>query len=351
MAEHAHAPAVRRLAVGVEIADAATRLTALLDTRPGAPRWHIRLPAPPTPDDTVAHIAELVQRARGEGAAACFLAASTVAPDPAPVSVGVAIWGDLDAQRATVRALPPASAWSGYPLAARLSAALNAPVTLDSAANAAALAEAQLGAARGYHSALYLLLGRCIRSALYADGRILRGEHGSAGMLGHWQVRADGPRCSCGARGHLDPLASAQSIVRAMIGRASGSDESTAAMLRVTGGRAEAMSAAQVVRLAAEGEPAAHAVVADALDALAVALANAVALLDPGIVVLDGPLVEAGDAFFAPLRAELEARCAGFTTAPPLMPSSLFPHTTLVGARLLASVEPPRGSGADGETR
>jgi glucokinase len=350
MAEHADAPAAPRLAVGVEIADAATRLTALLDTHPGASRWHIRLPAPPSPDDAVAHIAELVQRAWSESAADPP-AASTYAPDPAPECVGVAIWGDLDAQRATVRSLPPAAAWSGYPLAARLSAALGTPVTLDSAANAAALAEAQLGAARGYHSALYMLLGRGIRSALYADGRILRGEHGSAGMLGHWQVRADGPRCSCGARGHLEPLASAQSIVRAMIGRASGSDESIAAVLRVTGGRAEAMSAAQVIRLAAEGEPAAHAVAADALDALTAALANAVALLDPGIVVLDGPLVEAGDAFFAPLRAELEARCAGFAAAPPLMPSSLFPHTTLVGARLLASVEPPRGSGADGETR
>jgi glucokinase len=351
MAEHANAPAARRLAVGVEIADAATRLTALLDRRPGVPRWHIQLPVPPSPDDAVTRIAELVQSAYGESGVSDPPAASTAAPGSAPVSVGVAIWGDLDAQRATVRALPPASAWSGYPLAARLSSALDAPVSMDSAANAAALAEAQLGAARGHHSELYVLLGRGIRSAFYVDGRILRGEHGSAGMLGHWQVRADGPRCSCGARGHLEPLASAQSIVRAMIGRASGSDESTAAMLRITGGRAEAMSAAQVVRLAAEGEPAAHAVVADALDALAAALTNAVALLDPGIVVLDGPLVEAGDAFFAPLRAELEARCAGFTTAPPLMPSSLFPHTALVGARLLASDEPPRGSGADGEMR
>jgi predicted NBD/HSP70 family sugar kinase len=92
-------------------------------------------------------------------------------------------------------------------------------------------------------------------------------------------------------------------------------------------------------------------VVAASLNTLAAALANAVALLDPGIILLDGPLVEAGDAFFAPLRAELEARCAGFGAAPPLMPSSLFPHTALVGAKLLASDEPPRGSVADGEKR
>jgi predicted NBD/HSP70 family sugar kinase len=108
-------------------------------------------------------------------------------------------------------------------------------------------------------------------------------------------------------------------------------------MLRVSGGRAEAMSAAQVVQLATAGEPAAQEVIFEAIDALATAFANAVLLVDPGVIVLDGPLVEAADAFLGPLRVAIETRLTRTDSPPALAMSTLYPWTALLGARLLAS--------------
>jgi glucokinase len=256
----------------------------------------------------------------------------------------VAVWGRVAAQRGVVAHLGHSAAWDNYPLAATLSANLGAPVAVASATAAAALAEAtQHGAAQGARI-LYVQNGRSIACALVADGTVQASAGGADGQLGHLRVRDDGPRCSCGLRGHLEPLASAQALVRTMIGRAADSDASTAAMHRITGGRAEAMTAAQVVTLAAEGDAVAAGVVTEAQDALAVALASAVALLAPEVVIIGGLLVEAGDAFLVPLRERLTALVAPFAPVPALQWGALEPIGALRGAGLLAErvALPPR---------
>ena len=138
-------------------------------------------------------------------------------------------------------------------------------------------------------------------------------------------------------RGHLDPIASAQSLTRTMIGRASDDDASHAAMLRISGRRAEAMTAPQVVELAATGDPAAVSVLDDALDPLAVALANLVAVLDPGVIVIGGPLADAGDRFYAPLRERVATLSAPYRLGaepPPIVAGALEPFAALRGAAL-----------------
>jgi glucokinase len=206
--------------------------------------------------------------------------------------------------------------------------------------NAAAIAESALGAGAGYDPLLCVSIARSVSAGVIARGQPLHGARGLEGALAHLPVRPGGPRCSCGARGHLEPIASAQAIVRTTIGRASDVDDSLAAIQRITGGRAESLTAPQVIQLAAEGDPIARAVVADALDALALALAHAVALVDPGALVIGGPLAAAGNAFLSPLRDRLALLLGAHAEAPPVLAASLEPRTALVGAYLLATSAP-----------
>src|SRR5579862_1209875 len=270
-------------AARVEITDGATRLLVTLSPADGARRWYTRLPPPVEPDAALDALNTLLTRALTQAA-----------DGDAPTRIGVAFWGEVDAARGrTLGARMPAE-WDNFPLAERLVARWDGSVRLESGVNAAALAEARLGAGQGYPSMLYVSLTRAVAAALVSEGRIQRGALGRAGRFGHWLIYPNGqtlagkpaPRCACGTLGHLDPIASAQSLVRSAIGRASATDESTAAMLRISGGRAEAMTATQVVELATQGDPAAVSAVDDALDALALALANIVALLDPGVIVI-----------------------------------------------------------------
>jgi glucokinase len=176
---------------------------------------------------------------------------------------------------------------------------------------------------------------------------VVRGAHDKAGEIGHWRVGASGPRCACGAEGHLEPVASAQAIVRAMIGRASDSDESLEAILRVTHRRAEALTAAQVVRLADEGDPIATSVIGAAVEGLAAALANLTAVLDPAIIVLDGPFAGQWDTFIGRIQERMRAWTPGFAATATIIPSRLGTRAVLEGARLLAvrRAREPRGVG------
>jgi glucokinase len=318
---------VVRLPIGIEIARSGTVLTAGIG-EPMTPRRLIaRYPAPPDAETAVGLIEALIQRVM-----------ETHGGSAQASAVGIALAGGVDDHRGVVLALPQAPSWSDFPLAARLGDALGVPVRLTSAVRAAALAEAAFGGDAGVSPLLYVSLGRSVEGGIVVAGRVLAGAHGAAGRLGHVRVAEQGPRCSCGAIGHLDPIASSQAVVRAMIGRASDREESLTAMLRVTDGRAEAITAPQIVALASGGDPVAQAVVAEAQEALARGLAGAVALLDPARIVIAGPLAEAGPAFVEPLAARLHAICSAQAAAlPALAPARLRAGATLTGALLLAA--------------
>jgi glucokinase len=315
------------LAMGVVIAQSATRFSALaLDTL-SRRVWRAREETPLSPEGASAMVAGLVEAAQAE----------TGVEDSSTVAVGCAIEADLDVERERVVTLRYAPGWQDVGFRELLAQRLSGAISLATVTEAAAIAEHQRGAARDQRSLLYILPARGITACYIERGQIMRGAHGAAGSLDHWPAHETGQRCACGGQGHLATLASAQSIVRMMIGRASDSDESTAAMLRVSGGRAEAMSAAHVVELAVAGDPAAQAVIRDAAGALADSLASLRLMLDPGVIVIGGPLALADPYFFQVLNDRLRARKGSPIPAPVVVAGALEPDAALIGAGLLAA--------------
>jgi len=65
----------------------------------------------------------------------------------------------------------PKPGWTGSNLRAELSRRLDAPVTVQSDVNAAAIAEQRLGAGRGHRSVAYVTVGTGIGAGLCVDGR------------------------------------------------------------------------------------------------------------------------------------------------------------------------------------
>jgi glucokinase len=314
------------VAIGVVIAQSATRFSALALDGPMRRIRRSHAEAPLSPAETSATVARLVRDVLEE----------VGATDSTERAICCALEADLDAERQRVVSMRYAPGWEDVDFRAVLVERIPGAISLATVTEAATAAEYERGAGRDQTSQLYLLPARGITACYIEQGQVLRGAHGAAGSLDHWPVRAHGPQCGCGGRGHLATLASAQSIVRSMIGRASASDESTAAMLRISGGRAEAMSAAQVVDLAALGDAAAQSVIADATDALARALAALYLALDPGSVVIGGPLALAQPYYFQMLNERLRAHLAGVISPPRVVPGALEPNAVLIGAGVRA---------------
>src|SRR5438876_1635693 len=277
--------------IGVEISGSGSRQSVALADLDGNILYKARRPLEYVPDT------QTVLRLLDE------MLAEVTAPerlrDGRILRAGVAVGGLVDASLGVVRTLRHARGWDNFPLQDYLAERLDVPCIIDNNANAAALAEVQSGAAsptvldggarRAERIVLYVGLGRGIGSGLVVNGKIYHGATCTAGEIGHMLVKENGPKCSCGGFGHLEAIASAPAISRSMLGLSVEYPETEAAIRRVTGGRAERITAEQVFRLAAEGDSVAQRVVEDVQQYLGIALANIVHLLNPGMIILGGP--------------------------------------------------------------
>ena len=115
-----------------------------------------------------------------------FFAAAGVTFGPAR-ALGIGSFGPLDLDPASdgygAITATPKPGWSGVNLRTRLAAMLGCPVAIDTDVNAAALAEATIGAGQGVASTAYITVGTGIGGGLIVHGAPLHGAplHG----LGH----------------------------------------------------------------------------------------------------------------------------------------------------------------------
>ncbi len=334
MSERQSAP--ERLALGAIVTGHATRLDVALAGASGAivRQAHRAAKAPLDPQAMLALFGEV----------AGVVIHTPGRPDFTISGVALALEGALDADRGVVLDLPPLTTWEGVPLAAPLAAIAGAPARIDTLDNAALLGELQRGAGREARSALLLETSRAITVSLWQQGTLAHAPH--FGAVGHLPVRPDGPRCACGGRGHLEAVASAQALVRRMIGLLVEAPSAERGVMAITGGRAESLTAQHIWQLASDGEPTARALMEEALDALAMTVVFLLITLDSERLIIGGALARCGPTWLDALR-ERVARLApprrAIDLATRLCLAELGPAAALTGAVALALAESRAG--------
>ncbi|GAA1179770.1 ROK family glucokinase [Ornithinimicrobium humiphilum] len=315
------------LAVGVDVGG--TRIKAGLVDEQGRIVHGIRRD---TPDRTT--LPQVVEAAVVD--VVTELLGHTVAGDGV-AGVGIGVAGFVAADRGTVVFAPHLS-WRDEPLRDTLRARLGLPVVVDNDANAAAWAEHRFGAGRGESHLLLVALGTGIGGALVVRGALERGRHGLAGEFGHMVVVPDGRPCECGRRGCWEQYASGSVLRRDALALLESGSEEAAALLRRLGGRADLLQGEDVTRAARAGDPAAVGLVAEVGRWLGTGLADVVAALDPGTVVVGGGASEAGELLLAPARQALAAHLpgVGHRPLPEVRAAELGVRAGVVGAADLA---------------
>lgn len=240
-----------------------------------------------------------------------------LAKDANAVGAGVVVPGLVD-DAAGIARYASNIGWKDLPLRDLLQARTGLPVALSHDVRTGGIAEGLIGAARGVRDFLFLPIGTGIAGALVLNGRTYSGSRGMGGEIGHTPVVVFGERCACGQQGCLETYASAAAVAR-----------------RYTAASGNAVTGAQdVLSRSAAGDEIATRIWSETISALATALASYTLLLDPEMVVIGGGLGEAGEALFAPLRAELPQRLV-FRDPPPLVPAALGDAAGTLGAAIL----------------
>jgi glucokinase len=254
---------------------------------------HLVAPTPPAGGRAVAEVlADLLRR---------------LPPALDVCGLGVAVPG-LAAPDGIVWA-PNITGWERMPLGRMLSRRFRLPVLVESDRNAFVAGEAWLGCARERRDVVFVAIGTGIGAGIISGGRLIRGHGELSGCLG-WMAVRERYRAAYKAVGCLEWHAAGPGIARA-----------------ARGAFGHPMDTREVVERARRGDPRATRVLREAGEALGVALANVVDVLNPDMIVIGGGVAAAGNLLLDPARAALKQ------WAQPLAARQVHVRLSRLGAR------------------
>ncbi len=274
-----------------------TKIQAAIITADGEVLGDARRPTPTSggPEDVARQMAE----ALAEAAEKAGLQTDSLG------GIGVGSPGDVDAATGAVARARNLPGWEqAFPLAARLSEALGAPVRVGNDVDVATNAEFKLGAGRPYGSLLGIFWGTGVGGGLILDGKRWLGR-GAAGEVGHMVVRQGGRRCPCGRRGCMEAYAGRAAMEsKARRDHADGEKTDLFEIMKKRG--RDRLTSSIWGRALRHGDPLAERLIDDAVKALGAGIASAVNLLDVEAVVIGGGLgVRLGEPYVERIRERM----------------------------------------------
>jgi glucokinase-like ROK family protein len=232
---------------------------------------------------------------------------------PGPVwGVGLGVPGPVEFASGRPISPPIMPGWDGYPIRQRFAERFEAPVWVDNDVNVLALGEWRAGIAQGHDNVVVIKIGTGIGAGIISDGRLHRGAQGSAGDVGHIQVVDDASVvCRCGNVGCLEALAGGAAIGRH--GEAAAL-EGRSARLQAALDEHGQLTAEDVARAAAFGDPVAVDLLQSAGRRVGHMLASVVNFYNPSLIVIGGGVAQSGDQLLASIRETVYRRSLPLAT-------------------------------------
>lgn len=197
------------------------------------------------------------------------------------VGIGVGIPGPVDTVQGLITMATNLKGFENFPVTKTLSEALDLNVYLDNDANVAGLAEATVGAGKGYPIVYYITQSTGIGGALIVNGKVISGRKGYAGEIANIVV--------CDSKEEINHL-----NLGAVENEASGLSLVRRAKTLVD---PEITETLQIFDFAKEGNEDAIALIDDMARKFALMMANIAHVVDPHIFVLGGGVTKSHDMY------------------------------------------------------
>ena len=238
--------------------------------------------------------------------------------------VGIGLPGTVEFHTGRAEDRPALGSWAGVALAPLVAERFPVPVMVDNDVNVMALGEHISGGHGRTDDMVFVKVSTGIGAGLLSGGRLLRGALGAAGEIGHIPVgNGGGLPCRCGNTDCLEAVAGGRRLLT----------------LAAREGR-EVSGLQELVALAREGDPVAVTLVRGAGRRLGEALAGAVNLLNPEVIVLGGDLSQAYDHLVAGVREVVFQQCTALSTRQlRIVPSSLWDDAGVRGCAAMVTEE------------
>lgn len=233
-------------------------------------------------------------------------------------SVGVCIPGSVDVKNGVVIDAYNLSLHDS-PFRAAVERRFNKKTALLNDADAAALAEARLGALKDSRNSMLVTLGTGVGVGIILGGKIFHGGRGMGVEAGHAVMDMHGESCTCGRAGCIEALCSATWL-----------DKRAKATLGASS------SAKMLVDMAKKGNSICKKIWDEYAENLANALASYINILDPEVIALGGGVSGAGEFLIDSIRTRVD-QGSFFRVQTPIVLAKMGNDAGLVGACINAN--------------
>ena len=190
-----------------------------------------------------------------------------------------------------------------FPIAAKLSEMSGiSRVIIENDANAAALAEAVAGAAKGERYSVMITLGTGVGGGIIIDGKVYSGFNHAGAELGHMVISHGGRHCSCGRDGCWEAYSSATGLInmtKEKIEKCKKSGRETMMTKMIEGSKVSGKTAFAAMK---QGDAAAAEVVDEYISYLACGISNIINIFQPSVLSIGGGICGEGDNLLVPLN-------------------------------------------------
>lgn len=214
---------------------------------------------------------------------------------PDLTGIGIGTRGMVDAETGIITFEKELEGWQGTAIKSQLETATGLRVEVNNDANCAALAEVQLGAAKGFRRVACLTVGTGLGGGFVFDGRIMNGSNGGAGEVGHMILYPNGLLCGCGRKGCSEQYVSGTAL-RRLIREENVIDPETG----------DLAIPQNLFRLAVDGVASAISVRERFLSDFAIVISSLQAVLDMECVVIGGGVSDSADDWWDLLLERVE---------------------------------------------
>ena len=173
------------------------------------------------------------------------------------------------------------------------------PFVLENDTRSALLGEWKSGNGRGYANLALMTLGTGIGTSAVIEGKLLRGKHFQAGILGgHFVTNYKGNRCNCGNIGCAEAEASTWNLHKQVVSNPAYAQS----LLRTQ----ETLDFKAIFQCAEQGDALAVTVRNDCLEVWAACALNLVQAYDPEVLILGGGVMASRDYILPKIQEKLD---------------------------------------------
>ncbi|MBO5761906.1 MAG: ROK family protein [Lentisphaeria bacterium] len=157
--------------------------------------------------------------------------------------------------------------------------------------NCGLLAEVECGSAVNYKNVVGYFIGTGLGGALYLNGKLIVGNCGLAGELGHMIIRKGGRLCGCGHKGCVEAYCSKKAYVKAIHKYMKKYDEATLLPPDKFNSKSTNIKSKYLKKAYQDGDNAVRASVDKGSEMLGIAAAGICAAVAPECIILGGGVV------------------------------------------------------------